>query len=133
MIIEPRFDHNKIRQAIMDLEKMGYIVVEKITPAYTLNGRYDSGSIYWRIGKPDNDYHVGIGYCHVNDKDTKRPHQDYYYHNGHSGGVLAHTYSEPVEEAGSTWNYCSKDKPGPGGWYTFDESYIVDVIDKLKK
>lgn len=124
--MEPQFDPKKIRRRIMSLRKLGYIVTEKVNYESTSkNGWYSPGSTYWRIGKPDEKHHIGIGYINVN---NVKPCTDYYFHNGHSGNILT-----PNESLGSTWNHSNKNKPGPGGWYTFDEAYVKNIIDNLKQ
>jgi hypothetical protein len=111
----PTFDYKKIERKINKLKKLGYVVQKK------LNGSEKYGySLYWKIGMPGYRNHEGIGY-HFTFKDD----HDYFFHNSHSGPI-----EKPSTSPGSTWNTHSE-KPGPGGWYTFDDKYILNQIDQL--
>ena len=113
----PQFDYKKIERKINKLKKLGYVVKKE----FKGNEKYGY-SYYWTIGIPEYRNHTGIGYRFVR---IDKP--DYFFHNSHSGPV-----ENPGKSPGSVWNNNSE-TPGPGGWYTFDDKYILDVIDSLAK
>lgn len=111
----PQFDYKKIERKINKLKHLGYVVQK------TLNGSEKYGySYYWKIGIPGYRNHEGLGYHFVHIDNS-----DYFFHNSHSGPI-----ENPSTSLGSTWNVHSE-KPGPGGWYTFDDKYILNQIEKL--
>lgn len=128
---EPRFDYKTIRKILLSLKKLGYIVQEEDTLATPNRSRH----IYWKIGNPEGKNFTGIGYSFPNvSKKEKRygveeyeETGDYFYHNSHSGNI-----NHPNTSIGSVWNHHSE-KPGPGGWYTFDDNYIFAEISRLVK
>jgi hypothetical protein len=115
---DKRFDAPYIESRIKALASKGYIVKK--------TRQEPDGSWYYKIQKPENannDIGTGIGYTAFEYKTTK-PKTDYFYHNSHGSDD---------NKLGNVWNR-SKDSsgnPGPGGWYTFDQKYIEQVIDNL--
>jgi hypothetical protein len=107
-----KFDSKAIEKQILSLIQSGY-VIELVRSS-------DDGSYYYKIQHPediDNDCGVGIGYKAVSDEG------DYFYHNSHG---------KNDNNLGNVWNH-SGDKRGPAGWYTFDQTYIEDIIKKKKQ
>lgn len=111
----PQFDYKKIERKINKLKQLGYTVQKQLTGSE----KYGH-SIYWKIGIPGYRNHTGIGYHFVHGNET-----DYFYHNSHSGPI-----NKPDTAPNAVWNTHSK-TPGPGGWYTFDDKYILDDIKHL--
>ena len=128
----PKFNFNKIRKCMIDLKKnYGYIVYESDTISTFDNGR----DVYWKIGKPDGTGFVGLGYSFPavrmktdkwGENPTYEDQTDYYFHNSHSGNI-----NKPSTALNGVWNHSGKN-PGPGGWYTFDEEYILKEIQNIK-
>jgi len=113
--VAAQFDYKKIERKINKLKHLGYTVQK------TLNGSEKYGySYYWKIGIPGYRNHEGIGYHFVH---GDKP--DYFYHNSHSGPI-----DNPSTQLGNVWNNHSK-TPGPGGWYTFDDNYILNELKQL--
>lgn len=111
----PQFDYNKIERKINKLKKLGYVVKKELSGSEKYGYSY-----YWKIGIPGYRNHEGLGYHFVH---IDKP--DYFFHNSHSGPI-----GNPGKSPGSIWNVHSE-KPGPGGWYTFDDKYILNQIDRL--
>ena len=94
--------------------------------------KHNEDGWYYKIQKPENeknDIGTGIGYkAHsLIPSDIKAgkkpvPNTDYFYHNSHG---------KDDNKLNNIWNH-SGDKPGPGGWYTFDETYVENLIEKMK-
>lgn len=112
----PQFDYKKIERKINKLKKLGYVVQKNLTGSEKYGYSY-----YWKIGVPGYRNHEGIGYHFVIGNES-----DYFYHNTHSGPI-----DNPSKSPNGTWNNHSK-TPGPGGWYTFDDKYILNVIKQLE-
>ncbi len=111
-----RFDGPYIEKKINSLASKGYIIKKQRSES--------DGSWYYKIQEPEDlgtDRGIGIGYTAFEYKTTK-PNTDYFYHNSHGNDD---------NKLGNVWNHKTSDSPGPGGWYTFDQKYIEDKLNKL--
>jgi hypothetical protein len=105
-----RFDDILIEKQIRALSEKGYNI---------LKIRSDEKGWYYKIQDPKdalNDCGVGIGY------NTNEMKGDYFYHNTH-GNNDSHL--------NNVWNHSNKSGPAPAGWYSFDQTYIENLIKKL--
>ena len=116
--ITKKFDGEKVLKKILSLRKKGYIVKKE---------RLDQEGWYYKIQESedkDNDKGIGIGYRYYSTSpDYKKilPESDYFYYNYHG---------KDDKKLGNVWN--NKNPNGsPGKWYSFDEDYITDVINKI--
>lgn len=111
-----RFNGPEIEGKIKALASKGYIVTQKKSEP--------DGSWYYKIQdqkNASNDIGTGIGYKAFAYKSTD-PNTDYFYYNSHGSDD---------NKLGNVWNHKTSNSPGPGGWYTFDQSYIENVINDL--
>lgn len=128
----PKYNYKKFRKYFLDLRKLGYIVKEEeSTSNYGRN-------IYWKIGSPEGTGFTGVGYKFPNVRKKTvgsfgrieyEEQGDYFFHNSHSGNI-----NKPSTAPNSVWNFSKMPNggPGPEGWYTFDDKYVLDVIESLK-
>lgn len=115
-LVGKRFNGPEIESKINALASKGYIVKKQRSEP--------DGTWYYKIQEPKNvgtDIGTGIGY-RAEDSKTGAPNTDYFYHNSHGSDD---------NKLGNVWNHSNSGTPGPGGWYTFDQNYVENIINKL--
>jgi hypothetical protein len=107
----------RVRRKIKNMAKQGWEVQE----TEQRGDQYSGPGVYWEIGDPNGTNFTGIGFRIA--KEPNKP--NYFYHNSHSGNIF-----KPNTALNAVWNHHSE-RPGPGGWYTFDEKYVHDVLNRM--
>jgi len=114
-----RFNGPKIEKRIKNLAKKGW-VIKKIRSN-------EDGSWYYKIQKPEDsnsDRGTGIGYASFFTYGEKNPYTDYFYYN---------THGDNDERPNNVWNYKGEQRGPSGGWYSFDETYIENLLKEKGK